>query len=71
MTAVDQAGTKVARYRITGKGPGLWEKVFPLQGRPVDITVNPSWELTNQQVLTIAISAGWLDRYFLYPSGGG
>jgi DivIVA domain-containing protein len=66
MTAVDQAGNKVARYRIA-MGSSLWEsRLAP--SKPVEITVNPGWELTDEVVLTIAISARLLARYFNQPS---
>ena len=58
MTAVDQAGNRVARYRISPR-------------RGVDITVHPELKLTDELVLTIAISAPWLRRYFRSPGGGG
>ena len=64
MTAVDQAGNGVARYRVSDGGrsrrPG-----------PVEITVNPAWNLTNQRLLAIAISAPWLGSYFVEPGAGG
>ena len=63
MTAVDQAGNRVARYRINDggrkRGPGR-----------VEITVNPAWKLTNERLLAIAISAPWLASYFVQPGGG-
>jgi hypothetical protein len=58
MTAVDQAGNRVARYRILGRGS-------------VEITVNPDRKLTDELVLAIAISARWLDPYFRIPWGSG
>jgi hypothetical protein len=66
MTAVNQAGNKVARYRITDRGLNLlWNT---LQGQnSVEITVNPDRELTDELVLAIAISAGELSRYFVVP----
>jgi DivIVA domain-containing protein len=62
MTAVDEAGNRVARYR----GPGT-----PFFRDPVEITVHPDWELTDQRALALAISAGWLRSYFSAPGGGG
>lgn len=62
MTAVDQAGNKVARYRIIG--PGFF-------GRPVEIIVHPDQQLTNELVLAIVISAPWLLSYFPDSGGGG
>ena len=57
MTAVDQAGNRVARYR---KG----------ERRSVEITVHPDQMLTDELVLTIAISADWLRSYFHHPDPG-
>ena len=64
MTAVDQAGNRVARYRIGGWGITLNRSI-------VEITVHPGWELTDALALAIAISAPWLGSYFSEPSGGG
>jgi DivIVA domain-containing protein len=64
MTAVDQAGNRVARYRkSTGDLP--WEQT------EVEITVHPDRKLTNELVLAIAISAEWLESYFGSPGSGG
>jgi hypothetical protein len=54
MTAVDQAGNRVARYRIIDK-------------RSTEITVNPGWKLTDELTLAIAVSASQLDSYFERP----
>jgi DivIVA domain-containing protein len=53
MTAVDEGGNSVVRYRY---------KLIPLTLRQnsVEITVHPDWELTEERVLAIAISALWL-----------
>jgi hypothetical protein len=61
MTAVDQAGSKVARYRDT--------RLLPTG--TVEIIVHPSQQLTDELVLAVAISAPWVVSYFAYPSGGG
>jgi hypothetical protein len=55
MTAVDQEGNKVARYRIDDSG--------------LEITVHPNQKLTDELILAIAISAPELGGYF--QSGGG
>ena len=55
MTAVDQGGNKVARYRVTGR---LWATT-------VEVTVHPDWKLTDELVLAILISAPWLPSYFM------
>lgn len=62
MTAVDQAGNRVARFRSAGQS---------LLRDLVEITVHPDWELTDQRALAIAISARWLGSYFSAPGGGG
>jgi hypothetical protein len=51
MTAVDQAGNKVARYRLLTKDSA-------------EITVHPNRELTDELVLAMAISARWPGTYF-------
>jgi DivIVA domain-containing protein len=61
MTAVDQAGNKVARYRIIGTR--LWNAI--------EITVHPGQQLTDELALAITISAPWLSSYFSTPSEGG
>ena len=61
MTAVDQAGNRVARYRLIPRTLG---RDF------VEITVHPSWKLTDELALTLVISAGWLEPYLARPGGG-
>jgi len=56
MTAVDQAGNRVARYRLN---------------HGVEIIVHPGQRLTDELVLAIAISAPWLSSYFEAPNQGG
>jgi DivIVA domain-containing protein len=65
MTAVDQAGNRVARYRQLADDldPGGWGEVV--------ITVHPDLELTDELLLAIVISTGWLDSYFNSPNSGG
>jgi hypothetical protein len=64
MTAADQAGNRVARYRqSTGDPP--WERA------EAEITVHPDQRLTDELVLAIVISAEWLESYFGSPSSGG
>lgn len=57
MTAVDQAGNSVARYRITGED-------FEPRQNTVEIAVRPGRQLTDDLVLVIAISAPWLGSSF-------
>jgi DivIVA domain-containing protein len=62
MTAVDHAGTKIARYRLIG-GKRRW--------KTAEITLRASQLLTDELVLAIALSAPWLSSYFSHPEGGG
>jgi len=55
MTAVDQAGNKIARYRRVAGRAGI---------NKIEITIHPDEKLTDELVLAIAISAQWLGRYF-------
>jgi hypothetical protein len=36
----------------------------------VDVVVNPAWQLTDELVLTTAVSAPWLGTYFTQKGGG-
>jgi DivIVA domain-containing protein len=63
MTAVDQAGNKVARYRHTGRGFHL--------GAGTEIAVHPDRELTLELILAIAISEPLVTRYFAREQGAG
>jgi hypothetical protein len=69
MTAVDQAGNRVARYRY-GRFDRSKRKV---QRSPdsVEIIVHPDRKLTDELALALALSAGWLEQYFVRPQGGG
>jgi DivIVA domain-containing protein len=66
MTAVDQAGNKVARYRITPHKHQWWTDV----SNTVEIIVHPSQRLTEELALVLALSAPWLFSYFATPRGG-
>jgi len=66
MTAVDQAGNEVTRYRVIAGGRDLRE-TLDSWSRSVEITVNPGWELTDGLALAIAVSADWLSSYFDAP----
>jgi len=55
MTGVDQAGQQVAKYRIARKG-APW--------RAIDITVHPDQQLTDELVLTLALTAPWISSFF-------
>ena len=57
MTAVDQAGNKVARYRFTDAG------------KTIEITVHPDRRLTEELALAIAVSAPWMGDYLLEEHG--
>jgi hypothetical protein len=54
MTAVDQAGNKVARYRAGGRG--------------LEITVNPSQKLTDELALALGLARKRLSSYFQIPN---
>jgi hypothetical protein len=71
MTAVDQSGNKVARYRLTGSSSWAHKvrNAFLPRLDTVEITVHPRQSLTDELVLALAISAIWLNSYF--DSGGG
>jgi hypothetical protein len=69
MTAVDQAGNRVARYRLVRKG-GRQITSFSLSDS-VEIIVHPGRKMTDELALAFAMSAEWLRSYFDYPSGGG
>ncbi len=61
MTAVDQGGNKVARYRVIGS----------LRTATVEITVHPDEKLTDELTLALLISAPWLPYDFVDNGGGG
>jgi hypothetical protein len=63
MTAVDQAGNKVARYRLARNETGLRTRV--------EITVHPDQQLTDELTLVIALSAPFLRSYFRSKGEGG
>jgi hypothetical protein len=66
MTAVDQAGNKVARYRLIRDGRNVWRNIYAASGwRTTEITVHPDQRLTDELALAIAISAPWLDERFV------
>jgi hypothetical protein len=70
MTAVDQAGNKVARYRILDKGLDPGQKTSFGLSRSIEITVHPGRKMTDKLALALAISAEWLGSYFATPGGG-
>ena len=63
MTAVDQEGNKVARYRLARNRTGSRETA--------EIAVHPDQQITNELALAIALSAPWLRSYFRSSGGGG
>jgi hypothetical protein len=66
MTAVDQAGNTVARYRINDKGFNLMSKT-PFKQNAVEVIINPDRKLTDELVLAIAISGREISTYFIVP----
>jgi hypothetical protein len=73
MTAVDQSGNKVARYRLTGSSSRADKVRKALLSRPrtVDIIVHPGQPLTDELLLALTITGGWLNSYFDSGGGGG
>jgi hypothetical protein len=69
MTAIDQAGNNVARYRLNYKDLGVGQE--KLRGKPklVEIAVHPDRRLTDELALALVISAEWVESYFACPSG--
>lgn len=65
MTAVDEVGNSVARYRIVPFSTGS------LGRKNIQIAVHPGRELTNELILAIVISAPQLRSYFSVQTGGG
>jgi len=70
MTAVDQAGNRVARYRLTNKS-GQQKRSLSWSQGSVEIVVPPGQKLTDELALALALSADWLRGYFARPEGGG
>jgi hypothetical protein len=68
MTAVDQAGNRVARYRKIDKSG---RQVKPGSRSSVEIIVHPRQKLTGELALALALSVDWLGSYFDRPGGGG
>lgn len=66
MTAVDQTGTPVARYRFLHDGK-LPVRAWRPRRAPVEIAVHPRRELTEELALALAISADSLASYFDFP----
>jgi hypothetical protein len=66
MTAVDQAGNKVARYRYIAKSG---RQIKHSSWGPAEIIVHPSQELTDELALALTLSANWLRTYFSSPGG--
>ena len=64
MTAVDQAGNRVARYRFADQRGRKWPW-------DLEIIVHPGQKLTDELALMLAISAGWLEEYFEGPQAAG
>jgi len=65
MTAVDESGNSVARYRMIRFSTGGSSR------KSVEVAVHPSRELTGELMLAIMISAPCLRSYFSVQTGGG
>jgi hypothetical protein len=61
MTAVDQAGNKVARYRYIAKSG---RQLKHSSWGPAEIIAHPSQKLTDELALALALSANWFWLYF-------
>jgi DivIVA domain-containing protein len=58
MTAVDQAGNKIARYRLIRDGGSVWRTIYGGSvWRTTEITVHPDQRLTDELALAITASA--------------
>jgi hypothetical protein len=66
MTAVDQDGNNVARYRLAPHRHQWWTDVT----NAVEIIVHPSLPLTEELGLTLALSAPWVASCFASEGGG-
>jgi hypothetical protein len=68
MTAVDEAGRSVARYRIIRPASILKRNSAEMLAlHAIEITVHPGRELTDELATAITISAPWLPSYFSAP----
>jgi hypothetical protein len=71
MTALDQAGRKVARYRITSRSPSKNSRRAFKKWREIEITFHPDQQLTDELLLTLALTAPWISESFDSSGGGG
>jgi DivIVA domain-containing protein len=64
MTAVDQDGGQVARYRIARSGV--------LHGwNSIEVIIHPDRRLTDELALAVAVTAPWISSFFQSSGGGG
>jgi hypothetical protein len=67
MTAVDESGVRIARYR-KAKRTRDWglaaARAKTMAASDMEILVNPTWRLTDQQLLVIVMSASYLRSHF-------
>lgn len=69
MTAVDQDGNKVARYRYPGSRKTM--DLFTASWGPMEIMVHPCQRLTDELALALAVSARGFDYHWPgFPGGG-
>jgi len=67
MTAVDQAGNNVARYRLNYKDLRVGQEKLGGKKKLVEIAVHADWQLTDELALVLMRSAEWLESYFELP----
>lgn len=72
MTAVDEAGHSIARYRTVSPDSILRRNSAEILDRhAIEIAVHPGRELTDELAIAITISGPWLRSYFSTPERGG
>jgi hypothetical protein len=69
MTAVDESGTRLARFRRSKKG--LRDKSGTRTAHRVEVVVNPSVKLSTEIVLILALSSGFTVSWYAGQGGGG
>jgi hypothetical protein len=73
MTAVDEAGRPVARYRSVARYrqlPGFLRELPGFDAK-YEVAIHPDQALTDELLVAVALSARWLSGYFRRPAEGG